>query len=239
MKKLVAISDSHMMHKHLEIPECDILVHTGDFSRRGKFFEVRDFMWWFEKQPARYKVCIAGNHELSFDPTQNKYSATIRDMLAKHKDIIYLENEAVKIEGIKFYGTPWSPHFCDWAFNGLRDKDVPFERGRALTEIYSHIPEDTNILLCHAPPYDLVDRNLEGRRCGSVEMRKVVDKMPLLWLYLCGHIHEARGVEESAGTTFANVCSLGRDYKTIQSPVIFELDEQSLGMVKSIQGFEQ
>jgi len=235
--KLVAISDTHGDHKYLEIPECDILIHAGDFSFRGEFFEVRNFMLWFEKQPARYKVCIAGNHELTFDSTQSQYQDAIRNLLAKHKEIIYLENEAITIEGIKFYGTPWTPYFCNWAFNGLRDQDVALKRGQSLTEIYSHIPEDTNIILCHAPPYNLVDRNQEGQCCGSMEMRKVVDKMPLLYLYICGHVHEARGVEELGGVTFANVSSLGRDYKTIQPLAIFDLNIR--GMVQSVEGFEK
>lgn len=243
--KIVAISDTHTQHKLLTIPECDVLVHAGDSTFTGDFFEVRDFVWWLKDQPARHKVVIAGNHEETFDSTHEKYDAARRDMLAKVNDdsIIYLENSAVEIDGIKFYGTPWTPWFYSWGFNGIEGADAPFRIGangnRMLEEVYGEIPNDTNVLICHGPPYGILDYAYDGRQ-GSVTMRKVLESQRLLdlKLYLCGHIHESRGHEVGCGgVNFCNVSSLGRDYKTAFPPVVIELDED--GFVESVQGYAQ
>lgn len=240
--KIVAISDTHTKHKKLTIPECDVLVHAGDFSWTGDFFEVRDFRWWLADQPAACKVVIAGNHEETLDSTHSKFNPHIREILRGLDDsgIYYLENSDVVIDGIKFYGTPWTPWFHDWGFNGVEGADAPFRRGRMLEEVYGDIPDDTNVLICHGPPYDILDRSDDNDRCGSTEMRKILesDKLADLCLYLCGHIHESRGHETACGgVNICNVSSLKRDYETVNPPVIITLDAD--GFVESVQGYEQ
>ena len=43
---VVAISDTHMCHRDLKLPEGDILVHTGDFTNAGSIEEVEE-LWVF------------------------------------------------------------------------------------------------------------------------------------------------------------------------------------------------
>ena len=241
--KIVAISDTHTRHKRIDalggIPECDILIHAGDFSWTGEYDEVVEFTRWFENQPARYKIVIAGNHELTFDCDSRRFDPRCRAILADHPhpDIFYLDNEAVILEGIKFYGTPWTPWFCDWGFNGYEGSDIPFKRGLMLDDIYGDIPEDTQVLICHGPPYDLLDKSIRDNRCGSKVMRKFLEgnRFPKLTTYICGHIHESRGHVVSNGVHICNVSTLDFDYETARSPVILNLDDD--GLVSSIEGY--
>jgi predicted phosphodiesterase len=237
--KIVIISDTHTKHEQLTIPECDVLVHCGDFSWTGDFYEVRDFRWWFADQPAKHKIVIAGNHEETFDEHHPKYNPHISATLKNAPNIHYLEEESLTIDGVKFYGTPWTPWFHDWGFNGITDVDLPFKRGASLSERYSHIPKDVQVLICHGPPYDILDMSEMGdERTGSIEMRKLTsEKLTDLRLYLCGHIHEARGIEIADGNvTFINASSLDRDYKTIRPPIVVHLDDN--GWVNSVEGVE-
>lgn len=239
--KVVVISDTHTKHKRLTIPECDVLIHCGDFTWDGRYWHVWKFVHWLEKQPAKHKVVIAGNHELTFDHNGKGYNPKARALLSRHPDenIHYLEDSSVTIDGIKFYGTPWTPWFFDWAFNGITDQNLAFYRGVSLSERYSCIPEDVQVLICHGPAYDLCDLSERGdNRTGSVEMRKLTsEKLTQLRLYLCGHIHEARGMEVAdGGVTFVNASSLARDYETISPPVVIQLDDN--GWVESVQGLE-
>ena len=242
MVKIVAISDTHTKHKKLEIPECDVLIHAGDFTWTGKYWEVNRFLMWMEKQPAKHKIVVAGNHEMSLDKTHEKFYPPTANLMHVYRErITYLENSAVEIDGIKFYGTPWTPWFHDWGFNGVEGADAPFRRheNAMLSDIYGEIPMDTNVLICHGPPYDLVDKATDDHRCGSVEMRKIIEDPNRidLRLYICGHIHEARGRDTTGGVEVCNVSSLARDYETIGPPVVIEVDNQ--GFVESIQGYEE
>ena len=239
--RIVAISDTHTKHKLLTIPECDVLIHAGDSTFTGKFFEVRDFMWWFKEQPARHKIVVAGNHEQTFDQTHQDYNSAIRDLLVNAHDIVYLEDSYIVIDGVKFYGTPWTPFFYDWGFNGVEGANAPFHipAKPKLEDVYDMIAADTNVLICHGPPYGILDKAGDDRT-GSVTMRNILegDKLVDLRLYLCGHIHEARGHEVACGNVnICNVSSLARDYKTPMPPVVIDLDED--GFVESVQGYEQ
>lgn len=242
--KLVVISDTHTKHKKLTIPECDMLIHCGDFTWDGKYWDVRKFYDWLRDQPAKHKIVIAGNHELTFDKGHSHYNPACKVILADgaDKSIHYLENSEIIIDGIKFYGTPWTPWFHDWAFNGITDLNLPFTRSgvTSLSEIYNRIPEDVQVLICHGPPYDILDMSESGdERTGSVEMRRLTrEKLTLLRLYLCGHIHEARGMEVAdGGVTFMNASSLARDYETIGQPITVILDAN--GFVESVEGLEE
>jgi hypothetical protein len=55
---------------HQDIPSGDILIHAGDFSMIGSASEVKKFSEDLKKlnDKFKFKVIIAGNHELSFDP---------------------------------------------------------------------------------------------------------------------------------------------------------------------------
>lgn len=68
MVRIVCMSDTHSHQKfQFKIPNGDIFIHAGDFTKTGALKEVIDFNEWIGKLPHKHKLVIAGNHELSFD----------------------------------------------------------------------------------------------------------------------------------------------------------------------------
>ena len=58
------MSDTHGVHRHLkDLPEADILVHSGDFTMSGSEAEALDFLEWLCDLLYRHKVLVAGNHD--------------------------------------------------------------------------------------------------------------------------------------------------------------------------------
>ncbi len=58
------------------------------------------------------------------------------------------------IEGLKFYGSPWQPTFHNWAFN--------LDRGEEIKKVWDKIPNDTDVLITHGPPFGILDKTVEG-----------------------------------------------------------------------------
>jgi Icc-related predicted phosphoesterase len=75
----------------------------------------------------------------------------------------------------------------------------------SLEEVESKIEsfEKVDILVSHHPPKGAVDRTFFGVRAGLRELRAFIEKYRPK-LHLCGHIHEARGVERIGDTTIVN-----------------------------------
>ncbi|OLS13765.1 MAG: metallophosphoesterase [Promethearchaeota archaeon CR_4] len=75
-----------------------------------------------------------------------------------------------------------------------------------LREVYASVgvTPDHQILVTHEPPYNTaLDFNLRHEHVGSRSVRWIIEeKQPLL--ALCGHIHEARGVENIGITKCVN-----------------------------------
>ena len=133
--RITGISDTHNKHNQLEgkLPGGDILIHAGDITSLGRKDEVKRFIKWFSRQEYKYKVFIAGNHDMTFDSEKllrdklahfegrTEYDTEcaegkpdwLKDILAVGLDggTFYLENSSIDIEGIKIWGSPYSPKF--------------------------------------------------------------------------------------------------------------------------------
>jgi Icc-related predicted phosphoesterase len=202
MPTIVAMADTHSYHRRLCVPPGDILIHAGDITRRGAMDELRDFDAFLAELPHRHKVVIAGNHDWCFQRKPRPARAAL-------KHAIYLEDEAVEIEGLKIYGSPWQPWFLDWAFN--------LPRGPELGERWAKIPDDTEILVTHGPPLGFGDRTFRGDRVGCEDLLKRVREVkPSLHIY--GHIHEDGGIFEEGGVKFVNATTA----ECASGPVVIE-----------------
>ena len=102
--RIIAISDTHGRHRSLHVPEADVIIHTGDACEDGDEDQLMDFFYWFSELPARYKIFVAGNHDLVFDLEPKRGWSMIPD------NVTFLENEGIMIEGVQFFGLtarPW------------------------------------------------------------------------------------------------------------------------------------
>ncbi len=184
--KCLLTSDTHGTHSALDIQGTyDVLIHAGDFSNYGRADEIHSFMVWLNSLD-QFKdiIYIAGNHDLG-------YHNTPQSTLANGTRLHYLYNSSVTIKGVKFYGSPYTPRFFDWAF--MYD---PIDA----EAIWSHIPRDTEVLITHGPPHGIFDK-CPGRdgtleHAGCPVLRRVVDGLPSVKLHLFGHIHEGYGLHD-------------------------------------------
>jgi len=215
--KLVLISDTHTMHEDLVLPQGDILIHSGDFTGRGKPHEVEEFFGWLERQSKNFKhiVFISGNHELSFDYKSTWVVDAIKSLPT---NVHYLEDSEIIIDDIKFYGSPWQPEFFDWAFN--------LPRGKKLEEKWEMIPNDTDVLITHGPPMYILDYTLRDMiNVGCLALyNKVIQIKPKLHVF--GHIHEGYGIKEQDGTMFVNASSATARYELINKPIEIKYDKE-------------
>jgi Icc-related predicted phosphoesterase len=219
MPTLVFISDTHTKHYeidnqlreiHQNHPDA-ILVHSGDISYRGRKWEVEEFIEWYASLPFKNKIMIAGNHDFLFE-TSPEIAKDILDSMGS--GIIYLNDSGVELDGLKFWGSPVTPWFHNWAFNRIGDK---------INEHWNLIPNDINILITHGPPYLTLDATKSGLRVGCSRLSNKIKDLTDLKVHVFGHIHEAQGIVEKDGVTYVNASILDLYYEVRNSPVILHL----------------
>lgn len=178
--RLIHLSDTHGLHEQLpDLPEADIVAHTGDITENGTIEEAEGFMEWFCSLPYRHKIFIAGNHDMCL------YGANIEGL---PDNVHYLCNEAITIDGIKFYGVPMFLH---------DDLEGNFP------ELYGRIPDDTDVLLTHQAPLGILDAQ-DGINFGDYYLyKRVIDVRPKYHLF--GHIHHTEKTRMTfRGVRFSN-----------------------------------
>lgn len=210
MPKVVFISDTHNFHAKIKIPSCDILVHSGDATGRGTLQEVSSFLYWFSQQPAKHKVFVAGNH----DHLAERDSSMLKMLLSERPSITYLENSSAEVMGLKFWGSPWTLKYGNWAFMG--DEEL-------LKSKFEMMPEKVDIIVCHGPPHGILDLTSDGIHAGSKSLRHQVIDRARPKVVCFGHIHEGYGTYKFGDTLYINASICNGMYSPINLPITLEI----------------
>ena len=205
--RIVCISDTHSRHADLRLPDGDLLIVAGDFTKRGTREQIESFDLWLGILPHRHRVVIAGNHDFAFEQV-----AEARSWIT---NAVYLQDEEVTVEGLRIYGSPWQPRFFDWAFN--------LDRGPASRAVWRKVPAGVDVLVTHGPPRGILDRTARGEDVGCDDLREEVLERIRPKLHVFGHIHEAHGELAMDGIRFVNACSCTLAYVASQPAIVVDL----------------
>jgi len=206
--RLVCIADTHGFHRKLDLPDGDILIHAGDFDGRS-VEEVDDFNAWLGTLPFHHKLVIAGNHDLLFDRKPKLARAHLTNAT-------YLQDSGIHLEGLNFWGSPVNSIMGDdWAFGR--------ERLVKLRKHWDCIPNDTDVLITHEPPYGTLDKNdILGRHQGCQYLLGALLRVKPK-LHLFGHIHGGHGRESAWNMTLVNCAVVDNRRILAHVPTVVEL----------------
>lgn len=216
MKRITFISDTHNKHNQLNLIGGDILIHCGDISSNGQPHMIENFCKWFSQiENYTTKIFIAGNHDWLFQTDPDKAKEIVYSY-----NIHYLFDQLIEINGIKIYGTPWQPQFCNWAFNLPRNGDE-------LKRVWDRVPYDTDILITHGPSFgnlDIVKGQFDNIGCELLRMR--IDEIKPK-IHTCGHIHTGYGYKFNGYTHMFNASVLNEQYVYTQPPRTIDWDKET------------
>ena len=217
--KFVCIADTHEQHRQLTMPEGDVLLVAGDFTGRGRRFEIEDFDAWLAVQPYKVKIVVAGNHDQMFESHPREaqkllpHATYLQDSEITLRSALF--DHAVKWR-LNVYGSPWQPRFYHWAFN--------LDRGsEALHDKWRQIPTGVDVLVTHSAPKEIMDYDLRGDRGGCELLRDELRRIKPR-LHVFGHLHGTHDVVEKDGTIFVNASICDEHYEVHREPIVIELE---------------
>lgn len=186
--RLILMSDTHLRHTDLQVPDGDVLIHCGDAGVWGKEKEYIKFEEWSQTLPHKDKFFVPGNHDFLFERDFGFAKTLIPSWTV-------LLDELVPIHGELLFASPWTPEFFNWAFMKSREE---------LWDVWKRIPQETTILITHGPPYGIMDQTRTGEYAGDKALRERIKELPNLKLHAFGHIHEGRGEQVIGPVRFIN-----------------------------------
>ncbi|MCK4673210.1 metallophosphoesterase [candidate division WOR-3 bacterium] len=200
--QLIAITDIHG-HEHFNntiaktISNADIVLIGGDITNFGDEKEA---------DPILQNINQLNNQILAIPGNCDQQSVN-KLLISKE---INLHRERRIIENITFYGLGGS-------------SKTPFHTPQEYTEFeieeilsgFEKTDTRFHILLSHSPPAKTkVDKTFIGLHVGSKAIRDFIEKFRLD-LVICGHIHEARGVDTINNTLIINPGPFPKHYAII------------------------
>ena len=238
------IADTHGHYPQLE--GGDLLIVAGDLTRSDEGYQY-EFLYDILKEK-NYKriIIIAGNHD---NALQNGKVEFVEDSKIKYlcdsgTEFEYwdcpTETEArncphglhsVK-RALKIWGSPWTK-----TFPGINPKCKAFtvDTDEELAEKWAMIPDDTDILITHCPPYGYFDYVYDDKNCGSypVGSKSLVEAINRVMPKLCifGHVHEGGGSMTQLSDWYGgrgpiilvNASHVNEYYEPVNKPIRIEL----------------
>ncbi|QKX58648.1 uncharacterized protein TRUGW13939_05775 [Talaromyces rugulosus] len=204
--RVVCISDTH--NKNPTVPLGDILIHAGDLTENGSFEEVQNGLRWLSSQPHKYKVFVAGNHDVLLDEAflmkypERRYGQSKTKQDLDWGDVIYLQDSAITLEipvctnddvqdmrNLKIFGSPWTPQY------GISAFQYPPNEPHHWDDIFASLDKTSpHIIVTHGPPHLHLDQR-DFHRAGCPYLAEQTFRLrPRLHVF--GHIHASYGRED-------------------------------------------
>lgn len=211
------IADTHGNFPQLE--GGDLLIVAGDLTARGTESEYFQCFDWLYEQDYSKKILIAGNHDTQMQ--DENYSGPCGVMFGAFD---YLCDSGIQWCGLRIWGSPWTKRFA-----GENPRCLAFtcETEEELGKKWACIPQNTDILITHSPPWGILDKTIYNEYVGSKSLANKVghmEKPPKLWIW--GHVHEAYGIDlpvRQKKCKMVNASHVNERYEPVNKPVRIEL----------------
>lgn len=184
--RLLAFSDLHRDKQAARMivdasKDADVVIGAGDFATCGEgALDTLEIL----RSCVKPVILVHGNHDVP-----NEIAQYCQNWEIGH----YLHGSFVSIEGQPFFGlggeipsrnsSPWN----------TTETEI---KASALLESF---PKNA-VLITHTPPWGIADLQKNGEHEGSIAIRAAVTNHEPK-LLLCGHIHNAWGMQGSVGVT--------------------------------------
>lgn len=216
--KVTLISDLHGFFPKL--PGGDLLIVAGDLTSSDKLPQYEAFMRWMNEQDYNKKIVIAGNHDHLAEREGPQLFKWIQSF-------DYLCDSGTEFEGLKIWGSPWTSRFP-----GINPRCCAFTRPfmSSLKDRWDLIPNDTDILVTHSPPFGVMDQVATEYRAsvGDKDLLEASENRVRPRIHVFGHIHENGGKKlvykrpsfgDENNTIYVNASHVDEHYRPVNKPI--------------------
>ncbi len=202
--RLLCISDIHGRYTNIkkiesELREADIVILVGDITNFGD----RDEAMKIIREVMKYNpkiLAVHGNCDL----------LSVNDALKELK--VWLHGRSVVINGTGFFGLGGS-NITPFATPQEYSEE---KLSRIVEKAYNSLGNiEKKIFISHTPPYGILDRTGSGIRAGSKVIRNFIRDADME-LVICGHVHEAKGIEKWQGKLIVNPGPMHMGYAIVE-----------------------
>eukprot|EP00416_Gambierdiscus_australes_P043686 CAMPEP_0171117882 /NCGR_PEP_ID=MMETSP0766_2-20121228/93524_1 /TAXON_ID=439317 /ORGANISM="Gambierdiscus australes, Strain CAWD 149" /LENGTH=249 /DNA_ID=CAMNT_0011580423 /DNA_START=59 /DNA_END=808 /DNA_ORIENTATION=+ len=196
--RVVIVSDTHEMHRHVAVPPGDLFLHCGDIlmssslTRESRGLHVlQDFNRWLEQIPCREKVVIGGNHDWALMHLLSQGEEVLPAAVVLHDKAVELPESRLKIYGNAY--SEGTSHNNAWQTEAPQVSDAC---------------AGAELVMTH--------------HCSPAILEAVLAKAkPVLWA--SGHKHQDYGTQQRGGTLFVNAATMDSRYNPLNPPMVVDL----------------
>ena len=199
--RILALADIHGSYDAMESiiakeRECDVIVVAGDVTTNGGVLEFGRALKQVQSS-GKPVVAVCGN----MDPPD------LEDVLIDFS--VSINGKGIVISDAGFFGVSGAPVSILHTPNEISEEEIGMKAERGWKEVQT---ARWKIFVPHSPPYKTkADRIFIGKHVGSRAVKNfIVQRQPDVTI--CGHIHEAHGIDAVEKTKIINCGPVGKGY---------------------------
>ena len=224
--RFVAISDTHLLHGDVGLPEGDVLIHCGDIlvEDRGLTRDANKWegllsgfnQWLLEKRKQfRHVLITGGNHDKILEELGAEEASR------RLSNGLYLENELIELEvgeslTYRVYASPASR-----GTKAGRNAAFQYTDDESAEAIWSIVPASVDVLVTHGPPSGILDSLAMSPGCSTLRREAAGRIRPRVHVF--GHWHPSNGAVKIDDTVYVNAAVTDFDYAISNHVVVFDL----------------
>lgn len=209
--RIVATSDTHMPINPKVVPDGDVLIVAGDFMLSGFLDEWYPAIDAIAALPHKTKIIVGGNHDRWLE---DHFDTALKDLT--DRGLTYVGWPTIPLHqlrnGMTLLGLPFVKDLPRWAFNRREDW---------IAKYLQEMPQ-VDVVVSHSPAFEILDGVHSYGHIGIEAYNKYQKKHPPK-IWICGHVHEARGSQKVGKTTFYNVAHCDEQYNQTNHPFVIDL----------------
>jgi Icc-related predicted phosphoesterase len=201
--RILAFTDIHGAYDRVnEIlaadPAFDVMIIGGDLTTFGTPEEADSAVKQFQRH-GKPLLLVAGNMDPPALETVFK------------RENVSINGHGIIIDDTGFFGVSAAPYSVLKTPYEISEEEIK-ARAEAGWRQVEKAPR--KVFVPHAPPYNTaLDKVFSGKHVGSTAVREFIERRQPD-VAVCGHIHEARGIDHIGGTIVVNCGPAGRRYYT-------------------------
>ena len=199
--RILALADIHGAYDTMNAiiateANCDVIVVAGDMTTNGGVLEFGKALKQVQSA-GKPVVAVCGN----MDPPD------LEEVLTDFG--ISVNGKGIAISDVGFFGVSGAPVSILHTPNEISEEEIGVKAERGWKDVEA---TRWKVFVPHPPPYKTkVDRLFIGKHVGSRGVKNfIVQRQPDVTI--CGHIHEARGVDTVERSRIINCGPVGRGH---------------------------
>lgn len=219
--KIVFFANPCGLHKELKVPNGQMLICCGNFTKDLSRESLQDFLTWFSKLPHPIKLLVPGETDYAFDNIHHPL------ITVEYQDLLYNFFQDTRLNAILTCGNRvlGGVPFAVSSFSRCQEGAFRLPNAGCARTHWNAL-KDSKILVTYQTPFSICDKDEYRKPVGDINLLEKLRNLNFK-LHLFGSVSSSRGILQTETAVFVNG-SVTHNGELIGNPISILYNDENI-----------